>query len=210
MSISHWIAHIANVLVAHRLQTPLFILLILLCFSEAAFFFGFILPGESALITGGVLAAHHVWSLKAFFFAAIFAAIAGDSVGYEVGKHFGTRIKKNALGRFVGEKRWRFAERLFAKYHGQAIFWGRAQALLRSLTPALAGMHRVPYFSFLKWNAAGGACFSSIVILASYHFANYLPTVEKYLKYWAIFITVSLIVTLYLLKKKFDRLYESS
>ena len=206
MSISHWIAHIANVLVTHHLQIPLFALLIFFIFSEAALLFGFVLPGESALVTGGVLAAQHVWSLKYFLVAEVLAAIVGDSVGYEVGRHFGSRIKRTAIGRFVGEKRWLFAERLYKRYHGQVIFFGRAQALLRSLIPALAGMHRVPYRTFLKWNAAGGLFFSSLVTLIAYHFANYLPTVEKYLKYWSIFLVAVFLGLIFILKKKFDRL----
>lgn len=207
MSISQWISHIADTLVAHNLQIPLFSLLIFFAFAEAALFIGFVLPGESALIVGGVLAANHVWPVRLFLFSAIAAAIIGDSVGYEVGKLFGQRIKTNRFGRLIGEKRWVFAERLFAKYHGQAIFFGRAQALLRSLVPALAGMHRVPYFSFLKWNAAGGAIFSGAVVLLAYYFANYIHTVETYLKFWGVFVILALISAIILLKKKFEKTY---
>lgn len=210
MSISEWIHHIADVLVAHNLQIPLFSLLIFFAFAEAALFIGFVLPGETALIVGGVLAANGVWSIRAFTISAIIAAIVGDSVGYEVGKHFGPRIKTNRFGRLVGEKRWIFAERLFEKYHGQAIFFGRAQALLRSLVPALAGMHRVPYLSFLKWNAAGGSIFSGTVVLLAYYFANYIHTVETYLKFWGVFVIVALISAIVFLKKKFEKTYDLS
>lgn len=209
MSVSDWISHISKVLVAHHLQMPLLFLLLALVFSEAAFFLGFVLPGETALVTGGFLAAHHVWSLGTFLLLAIMAAILGDSVGYEVGKIMGARVKEGRLGRLVGAKRWAFAEHLFSRYHGQLIFLGRAQALLRSIVPALAGMHRVTYANFLKWNAAGGILFSSVVVVAAYHFANYLKIVEKYLGYWSILIVVLFITALFLLKKRFDRLYDS-
>ena len=142
---SGWIHHVADWLVANNLQMPLFILLIFLAFAEAAAFVGFVLPGETSLLIGGVLAHSHVWPLWLFITCAIVGAIAGDSVGYEVGKHFGPRIKTSWFGRVVGEKRWKLAEHIFAKYHGGAIFFGRAQALLRALVPALAGMNKVPY-----------------------------------------------------------------
>ena len=96
MSISEWIHHTANTLVAHNLQVPLFALLILLAFAEAAAFVGFVLPGETSLLIGGVLAHSQVWSVWVFLGVAILAAIAGDSVGYEVGKHLGPRIQQNA------------------------------------------------------------------------------------------------------------------
>ncbi len=205
---SGWIHNSADWLVANNLQTPLFILLILLAFAEAAAFVGFVLPGETSLLIGGVLAHAHVWSFWLFLISAIIGAIAGDSVGYEVGKHFGPRIKTTQFGKFVGAKRWRLAEHIFEKYHGGAIFFGRAQALLRALVPALAGMHQVPYRTFLKWNAAGGVVFSTVVVTLGFQFASSLTTLEKYLKYWAVFFLVVVITLVLILKNKLEKIIE--
>lgn len=205
---SGWIHHTADWLVANNLQTPLFILLIFLAFAEAAAFVGFVLPGETSLLIGGVLAHAHVWSFWLFLICAIVGAVAGDSVGYEVGKHFGPRIKTNQFGAFVGARRWRLAEHIFDKYHGGAIFFGRAQALLRALVPALAGMHQVPYRTFLKWNAAGGIVFSTIVVSLGYQFANSLSTLEKYLKYWAVIFLAVVITLVLILKNKLEKIIE--
>lgn len=208
MSISEWIHHTADTLVSHNLQIPLFVLLILFAFAEAAAFVGFILPGETSLLIGGVLAHAGAWNVWVFLVAAIIGAIAGDSVGYEVGKHFGPKIKENAFGRLVGEKRWKFAQAIFDRYHGGAIFFGRAQALLRALVPALAGMNKVPYRTFLKWNAAGGIVFSTTVVLLGYEFANSISTLEKYLRYWAIFFLSLVVVVVLVLKRKLEHLLE--
>ena len=207
---SHWIETTASWLVANNLQIPLFALLILFAFGEAAAFIGFVLPGETSLLIGGVLAHEKVWPLWLFLICAIIGAIAGDSVGYEVGKHFGPRIEVSRLGRLVGAKRWALAQHIFDKYHGGAIFFGRAQALLRALVPALAGMTKVPYRTFLKWNAAGGIVFSTIVILLGYEFANQLTKLEKVLKYWAFgFLTVVIIVIL-VIKNKLEKRFETN
>ncbi|CAB4831180.1 DedA Uncharacterized membrane-associated protein [Candidatus Nanopelagicaceae bacterium] len=208
MSISEWIHHTADSLIAHNLQIPLFLLLIFFAFAEAALFVGFVLPGETALLIGGVLAHAGVWNVWVFLIAAIIGAITGDSVGYEVGKHLGPRIKENAFGRFVGEKRWKLAQAIFDRYHGGAIFFGRAQALLRALVPALAGMNKVPYRIFIKWNAAGGIVFSTIVVLLGYQFASSLATLEKYLRYWAIFFLAIVIIVIGILKRKLEHLLE--
>jgi membrane protein DedA with SNARE-associated domain len=182
--------------------------LLLFAFAEAAAFVGFILPGETSLLIGGVLAHEKIWNVWVFLGCAIFAAIAGDSVGYEVGKHFGPRIKENRFGKLIGQKRWRLAEAIFNRYHGGAIFFGRAQALLRALVPALAGMHRVPYRTFLKWNAAGAFVFSTVVVLLGYEFANSLATLEKYLRYWAIIFLGVAITVILILKRKLERMIE--
>jgi len=205
---SGWIHTTANWLIENNLQTPLFILLIAFAFAEAAAFVGFVLPGETSLLIGGVLAHSHVWSFWLFLTCAIIGAVAGDSVGYEVGKHFGPRIKTTRFGKFVGAKRWRLAEHIFSKYHGGAIFFGRAQALLRALVPALAGMHNVPYRTFLKWNAAGGIVFSTVVVSLGYQFASSLSTLEKYLKYWAIFFLAVVVTLIFILKNKLEKMIE--
>lgn len=209
MSISEWIHHTADTLVASNLQIPLFFLLIFFAFAEAALFIGFILPGETALLIGGVLAHAGVWNVWIFLGASIIAAITGDSVGYEIGKHLGPRIKENSFGKFVGEKRWKLAQAIFDRYHGGAIFFGRAQALLRALVPALAGMNRVPYRIFIKWNATGGIVFSSVVVLLGYQFASSLVTLEKYLRYWAIFFLAIVVLIIFLLKRKLEHLLEN-
>lgn len=206
---SQWIQTAADWLVANNLEVPLFILLILLAFTEAAIFIGFVLPGETSLLIGGVLASQKVWPLWLFLLCAIIGAIAGDSVGYEVGKHFGPRIEVSKLGRMVGAKRWRLAQHIFDKYHGGAIFFGRAQALLRALVPALAGMNRVPYLTFLKWNAAGGIVFSTIVVLLGYEFSNQLAKLEHVLRYWAIGFLAVVIAVIIFLKRKLEGIIES-
>ena len=122
----------------------------------------------------------------------------------QLGKHFGARIKVNRLGRLVGEKRWRIAEHIFSKYHGGAIFFGRAQALLRALIPAMAGMHNVPYRTFLKWNAAGGIVFSTIIVSLGYQFANSLSALEKYLKYWALGFLTLVVIVVILIKRNLE------
>lgn len=183
--------------------------MILFIFAEAAAFVGFVLPGETSLLIGGVLAHTKIWPFWLFLLVAIFAAISGDSVGYEVGKHLGPRIKTNRFGRFVGEKRWNLAQHIFEKYDGWAIFFGRAQALLRALVPALAGLNKVPYKTFLKWNAAGGIVFSTVVVSLGYLFASNLDKLEKALKYWAIGFLVIIISLILFLKRNLERKLEA-
>lgn len=205
---SAWIHHQANWLIAHNLQLPLFILLTLFIFAEAAAFVGFVLPGETSLLIGGVLAHGKVWPLWLFLLVSIIAAITGDSVGYEVGKHFGPRIKTNRFGRLIGEKRWNLAQHVFDKYGGWAIFFGRAQALLRALVPALAGLNKVPYRVFLKWNAAGGIVFCTLVVILGYEFASKLDKLEKALKYWAFGFLAIVFVLIFLIKRKLEEKLE--
>jgi membrane-associated protein len=126
-----------------------------LAFAEAAIFVGFVLPGETAVILGGVLAYRHSVSLTVMILIVIGAAILGDTVGYEVGKRYGKRIlrlpvfAKHEEALEIGWTRLR-------ERGGLAVFLGRFTAFLRAAMPGLAGTAGMPYRTFLTWNAAGG------------------------------------------------------
>jgi membrane protein DedA with SNARE-associated domain len=86
----------------------------------------------------------------------VLAAIAGDSVGYEVGRHVGPRlIESRALRRHRG--RIDDAEDFLRRRGGWAVFLGRFVAFFRAVMPALAGSSRMRYPAFLGFNALGGA-----------------------------------------------------
>ncbi len=126
-----------------------------LAFAEAALFVGFVLPGETAVLLGGVLAFRHQVSLPVIATVAVVAAITGDSVGYEVGRRFGTRLLASKV---FARRREGLAkgERALRDKGGRAVFLARFTAFLRAVMPGLAGTARMPYPRFLAFNAAGG------------------------------------------------------
>lgn len=126
-----------------------------LVFAEAALFFGFVFPGETAIVVGGVLASQGRASLPLLIIIVVLAATTGDSVGYEVGRRFGPRLlNTKALRRHrtkVGK-----AQDLIRRRGAFAVFIGRFTALLRAMMPALVGSARMPYPKFLVFNLIGG------------------------------------------------------
>ncbi|MBA3525029.1 MAG: DedA family protein, partial [Geodermatophilaceae bacterium] len=126
-----------------------------LSFAEAALFVGFVLPGETAVILGGVLAYQHQVSLPVIATVAVLAAILGDSVGYEVGRKFGPRLLKSRIfaRHSAGLER---GQQTLRDKGGRAVFLARFTAFLRAVMPGLAGTARMPYRRFLIFNAAGG------------------------------------------------------
>jgi len=135
--------------------TAAYALVGLLAFAEAAVFVGFVVPGETAVLLGGVLAHQHRVSLVGMATVAVLAAIIGDSVGYEVGRHFGTRLVDS---RFLAKRRegLQRGQDLLRRKGGRAVFLARFTAFLRAVMPGLAGTSRMPYPRFLAFNAAGG------------------------------------------------------
>jgi membrane protein DedA with SNARE-associated domain len=150
-----------------------------LAFAEAALLVGFVLPGETAVLLGGVLAHEHRVSLPVMATVAVVSAILGDSVGYEVGRYFGTRLLASRI----------FANRQPALERGQqalranggrAVFLARFTAFLRAVMPGLAGTARMPYRRFLAFNAAGGLVWALGFTLLGYFAGASYHKVEKF------------------------------
>jgi membrane protein DedA with SNARE-associated domain len=130
-------------------------LIFALVLGEAAVFIGFVLPGETAVLIGGVLAAGDRLSLTTLCAVVFIAAVVGDTVGYEVGRLLGPRlIGWRRLDRF--RVRLDAAQQLLRERGGPAVFLARFTAFLRAAMPGLAGLSRMRYPKFLAFNAAGG------------------------------------------------------
>ncbi|MGB9112907.1 MAG: DedA family protein [Acidimicrobiales bacterium] len=125
-----------------------------LCFGEAALFLGFVLPGETAVILGGVLASEHHVSLVGMCLIAVGGAIAGDSVGYEVGRIFGPWLLQHRP--LKGRRSVERTRALIKNRGAVGVFIGRFVAVFRALVPGIAGVSGMPYRRFLVANASGG------------------------------------------------------
>ena len=154
-----------QILTLHGL--PAYSLVGALVFAEAALFVGFVLPGETAVLLGGVLANRHHVSLTAIIVVAVLSAIIGDSVGYEVGRHFGRRLL--ALGVFDKHREsLEKGQQSLARNGGRAVFLGRFTAFLRAVMPGLAGTSKMPYRRFLVFNALGGLVWATGFVVLGY------------------------------------------
>lgn len=150
----------------------------LLVFLEDAVFVGFVVPGETAVLVGGVLAARGVVSVWWVGAVVVAAAVLGDSVGYEVGKHVGARVLR---WRVLDRRRDRIdaARAQLRRRGGSAVFLGRFTAFFRAVMPALAGLARMPYPRFLRWNAAGGVVWGGGFTLIGYLAGNSYEAVAR-------------------------------
>jgi membrane protein DedA with SNARE-associated domain len=139
----------------------------LLVFAEAAVMLGFVFPGETAAILGGVLASKGGVNLEAILAVVVVCAIAGDSVGYAVGERWGRQLLQ--LGPL--RKRQKGLNTALDQLNRRgpvAVFVARFSAFLRAVVPGLAGMSSMHYRTFLAANAAGGLCWGVLYVLLGY------------------------------------------
>lgn len=146
----------------------LYLTVFLLPFLEASVFLGFVIPGETALVFGGVLASQHRVSLTVVLLLAIAGAVLGDAIGYAVGRRYGAGLQASRLGQRIGDERWLVTERFLHRRGGTAVFFGRWTALLRAMVPGAAGMARIPYRTFAIYNILGGTLWAIACVLGGY------------------------------------------
>jgi membrane-associated protein len=159
------------VLARPEMATAAFVALNLIVFVETGLFC--FLPGDSLLVTAGLVASGAGWNLPLLIGTLCVAAILGDSVGYTVGYRAGPRI-------FSREQSWLFrkdhllaAHAFYERHGGKTIVLARFIPIVRTFAPVVAGVGRMAYPRFLMFNVAGGIGWVTSMILLGY----YLPTV---------------------------------
>jgi membrane-associated protein len=135
---------------------------------EAPAFIGLVLPGELALLLGGVLAHQGRIPLAGALAVGVGGALAGDSAGYWIGRCWGPGLLTSSLGRRVGPARLQRVESLLLRGGGWALVVGRCTAGARVVLPGLAGMLGLRYRTFALWTGAAATLWAVAHVLLGY------------------------------------------
>ena len=152
-------------------------LLFLVIFMETGFVVTPFLPGDSLIFAAATFAARGSLNPWLMFALLGFAAVIGDSVNYWIGHRIGTRA-------YTGEIKWikkEYMERthvFFEKHGGKTIFLARFVPIIRTFTPFVAGVTRMSYGFFFRWNVIGGLVWVATFTLLGYFFGN-IPFVQN-------------------------------
>ena len=149
----------------------------IIIFVETGLFFGFFLPGDSLLLTVGVLAAVGFVDLTFLIPTSIIGAIVGDQLGYAIGRRSGDVLASRY--RFVRENVRRASE-FYDKHGGKAVVLARFVPVVRTFAPMVAGAARMSYSRFTLSNIAGGAFWVTSVTLAGYFVGRQVPVLANY------------------------------
>jgi len=164
--------------------------LALIVFAETGLLVGFFLPGDSLLVTAGLVAAAdgvlHIGWLIVLLSAC---AIAGDSVGYAIGYHIGPRIFSREDSRLFHKSHVERTQRFYAKYGAKTIVIARFVPIVRTFAPTVAGVGKMHYRTFLTYNVLGGAGWVSSMTLAGFLLGRSIPEIEHHL-HWVIGVVI--------------------
>ena len=139
-------------------------------FVESGLLVGLLLPGDSLLFTAGLLsAAGTLPSLWVLLVTIPLAAIAGDQVGYMIGRKAGPVVFQRPESRFFRVEYVDRCHDYFERYGARTIVIARFVPIVRTLAPVMAGVGRMDYLTFLKWNIVGGVAWGVGVTTLGYY-----------------------------------------
>ena len=157
----------------------IYAILFLIIFCETGLVFLPFLPGDSLIFAAGTFAAIGEMNFFLLLILIILAAILGDTVNYEIGKHFGRKIINNKKFTIIKKENLEKAEALVAKYGGAAVFIARFMPIIRTIVPFVVGMGKLHYPKFIKFNALGGIIWVTLFLTIGYLFGN-IPFVKEH------------------------------
>ena len=202
--------------VTHLIQTGGLLLIAAIIFAESGMMVGFFFPGDTLLLSAGVLAAAGTISLPETLIVIALAAIAGDNVGYQIGKSFGPKLFKKEDGIVFRHEYIMKAEKLFEKHGSKTMLVAHFVPIIRSFAPVAAGAAAMPRKQFVFFDAIGCIAWTLVLVLFGYFVGSRIPGIDKYIEPILIIVVLAtLIPTIYhtlkdpkiraALKKKFSR-----
>lgn len=162
--------------------TVAYILLFIIIFAESGLFFGFFLPGDSLLLTVGVLAHQEILDIRILLPLLFIAAVLGDNVGYWFGQKTGPKIFNRPNSFLFRRENLLKAKEFYEQHGGKTIILARFMPFIRTFAPIVAGAVEMEYRKFFLFNLVGGVVWAIGVTLAGYFLASVIPaeTLERY------------------------------
>ncbi len=152
-------------------------------FIETGFFVGFFLPGDSLLVTAGILSAGGVIPLKWLLIPVMLCAIVGDQIGYWIGRSAGSALYRREDSFLFRRDHLQRAHDFYEKYGGRAVILARFVPIIRTFCPPVAGAARMPYGRYLVFDIFGGIFWVGTMILGSYSLGHLIPNIAQRIHY---------------------------
>ncbi|GAB2647891.1 DedA family protein [Nocardia goodfellowii] len=149
-------------------------------FLECALIVGLFLPGDSMLITAGIVMAAHatgeaqVWALSV---GAMFAAIAGNQVGYVIGQRTGHHLVARKDGRYINTRNLARVSELLQRHGFLAVLVARWIPWVRTLCPMVAGAAGMDHRKYTVASTIGAIIWAPVLLLIGYYAGSWLQRV---------------------------------
>ncbi|HET9137512.1 MAG TPA: VTT domain-containing protein [Candidatus Kapabacteria bacterium] len=157
--------------------------LCLIIFAETGLLIGFFLPGDTLLISAGLLSATNTIQMSFLLMniALMASAIIGNTVGYYIGKTAGKKLFERPDSKLFKREHLIRTHAFYEKHGGKTMVLARFVPIVRTFAPVVAGVAEMDRKKFFLYNVAGAVLWIGIMTSAGYYLAKTFPEVEKYL-----------------------------
>jgi membrane-associated protein len=180
-SIRHLLHSIYDVEGIIRTGGPLLVCLIV--FVETGFLVGFFLPGDSLLVTAGILSAAGDIPLKWLLLPVMMCAIVGDQIGYWIGRAAGSSLYRRKDSLLFRRRHLQQAHNFYETYGGKTIILARFVPIVRTFCPPVAGAAHMPYARYLVYDVFGGIFWVGTMILGGHFLGRSIPNISQRIHY---------------------------
>lgn len=163
-------------------------------FSETGLLIGVFLPGDSLLVTAGLLAARGYLNVYALAPLLTVAAICGNSAGYSIGRATGPRIFNRENSLFFNKKHAIRAHEFYEKYGRKTIVLAQFMPIIRTFAPVVAGVGGMKFRTFITFNIMGAILWIWSMVAIGYFLGSYIPGIDQHIE-----IVVAIVVFISLL-----------
>lgn len=168
--------------VEHIIQAWGLLAIVLIVFIESGLLVGFFLPGDTLLFGAGLAASQGQFSIFWLITLVIIAAVAGDNVGYGIGRRLGPRLFKKKDSILFRHEHLARAEKFYKRHGGKTIILARFTPIVRTFAPVVAGASKMPRARFFSFNIIGGVAWGAGMPLLGYWVGNKIPGLDKYIE----------------------------
>jgi len=160
-------------------------------FAETGLFVGFFLPGDSLLVTAGVFSAAGSLKVGSLVLLVTLCAIAGDQLGYWIGRLMGQALYHRQDSRFFKRRHLERAQEFYEKYGGKTVILARFMPIVRTFCPPVAGAAQMPYTRYFAYDVVGGCLWGGGLILVGYFLGSVVPNIGQRI-HWVIAVVIAL------------------
>jgi membrane protein DedA with SNARE-associated domain len=181
--------------VSNTLGAWTYLLVGVFAFAETGAFVGLVVPGETVMLLGGAVAGQGAIDIYLLIAIAWFAAWAGDTTSFFIGRRLGREfVLRHGPRVGIGHERFERVEDYFSRHGGKTIFIGRFISLVRALAPFIAGSSGMRYRAFVPYSVLGTGLWASAHILVGYFFSRSIESAAEYAGRGAFLLASTIVV----------------
>ncbi|HKO15482.1 MAG TPA: VTT domain-containing protein [Gemmatimonadaceae bacterium] len=172
--------------------------LTIIIFAETGLLVGFFLPGDSLLVTAGLVVASRPELLHANIYVLgivlSVASILGNSLGYYIGMLTGPRLFTRENSLLFNKNHLHRAHEFYERHGGKTIILARFMPIIRTFVPVVAGMAQMEYRRYTLYNVIGGVAWIWMMLFTGYFLGRYIPGIDQHIE-----LVIVLVIALSLL-----------